>query len=115
MKAFSEGLFLSVAACLPQERLSIDSSEQTPQMSETLKDFFERTKHYWMEKFYNELPEESRMRDLKIMRRGGFELASTRYETVNPILQRLQHLELRQQQEEQGDAASSKKVDKGGV
>lgn len=35
-----------------------------------------------------------------MMRRGGFELASRRFEQLHPTLQRLEELELRQAEEE---------------
>lgn len=88
---------------LLQERFNFDDANETPKHGENLKDFFERTKQYWIEKFCNKSLEENGevIRDVKKARKAGFELAVSRYKQINPVLQRLAHLESEQKRLEE--------------
>lgn len=80
-----------------RERVSQPQDEEmTPRVNESLKDFFERSKPYWMGEVHEALGESG-----KILRRIAFEWAFKRYWEIKPTLKELEELEAELQREAQ--------------
>eukprot|EP00178_Gracilaria_changii_P027949 TRINITY_DN935_c0_g1_i2.p2 TRINITY_DN935_c0_g1~~TRINITY_DN935_c0_g1_i2.p2 ORF type:complete len:645 (+),score=134.57 TRINITY_DN935_c0_g1_i2:99-2033(+) len=67
----------------------------TPRINETLKDFFERTKSYWIGEVHEALGESG-----KALRRVAFEWAFRRYWEIKPTLKELEEIEAQIAREE---------------
>lgn len=70
-----------------RERVAQDDNF-TPKVNESLKDFFERTKPYWIGEVYEAIGESG-----KGLRRTAFEWAFKRYWEIKPTLKELEELE----------------------
>ena len=93
----------------------LDDSDRTPQLGESLADFYSRTSNYWNEKvivIQNEAVTEGKIANqeklsLKEMKREGFLLAKERFVELEPVLTRLNEIE-----EIQNSAEMNKKSNK---
>lgn len=82
---------------LLRERISETVEESsTPRVNESLKDFFERTKPYWIGEVHEALGESG-----KTLRRMAFEWAFRRYWEIKPTLKELEELEAELAREEE--------------
>lgn len=72
-----------------------ESEHFTPRVNESLKDFFERTKTYWIGEVHEALGESG-----KALRRLAFEWAFRRYWEIKPTLKELEELEAQIAREE---------------
>lgn len=85
-----------------RERVSEDD-HFTPKINESLKDFFERTRPYWMGEVHEALGESG-----KTLRRISFEWAYKRYWEIKPSLKELEELEAELAREEEMEKAFAK-------
>lgn len=80
-----------------RERVSQPESDHfTPKVNESLKDFFERTRPYWIGEVHEALGESG-----KTLRRIAFEWAFKRYWEIKPSLKELEELEAQLAREEE--------------
>lgn len=81
-----------------KERVSqnIEEEHMTPRVNESLKDFFERSKAYWIGEVHEALGESG-----KNLRRVAFEWARKRYMEIKPTLRELELLEAELAREEE--------------
>lgn len=81
-----------------KERVShnVEEEHMTPRVNETLKDFFERSKAYWIGEVHEALGESG-----KNLRRVAFEWARKRYMEIKPTLRELELLEAELAREEE--------------
>lgn len=85
-----------------RERVSEDD-HFTPKINESLKDFFERTRPYWIGEVHEALGESG-----KTLRRISFEWAYKRYWEIKPSLKELEELEAELAREEEMEKAFAK-------
>lgn len=73
------------------DRHNLENDDQTPRPNEVLSDFYSRTSDHW-----NEVASSHRAADVatKELKREGFALAQNRFEELEPVLSRLQALQL---------------------
>ncbi|KAH8548731.1 galactose oxidase [Umbelopsis sp. PMI_123] len=83
----------------------------TPNLGESLRDFYARTTEFWARKAFEE-DEEGTARG-KALRRDGFSMAEQRYQEYQPILQEIEKLKVDAGLDE-NDTIISKKVSMGG-
>ncbi|CAN8076809.1 unnamed protein product [Agarophyton chilense] len=74
---------------------STENENFTPRINESLKDFFERTKSYWIGEVHEALGESG-----KVLRRIAFEWAFRRYWEIKPTLKELEEIEAQIAREE---------------
>lgn len=74
----------------------IEEDNLTPRVNETLKDFFDRSKAYWIGEVHEALGESG-----KALRRVAFEWAFKRYWEIKPTLKELEELEAELAREEE--------------
>jgi hypothetical protein len=95
-------------------QLNLDDTNRTPAMGEAMADFYSRTSEFWTQQAAESMKEQGSNANEplshKEMKREGFALAQTRYDELSPIIERLNELEL-QQQDGEGDR-SLRKSDK---
>jgi hypothetical protein len=96
-----------------RRRLAEYPEESTPKLGEGLKDFFDRTRDYWMLTAAELLDDqvESASRDHtsstgKTVRRGGFNLAAQHFGEVQPLLAEFQELLRLEEESNAIDAAA---------
>ena len=96
-----------------RQQLNTHDSNRTPQLGETLRQFFDRTKMHWttlaVSAATSSAEEDSRKQPThseKELKRIGFGLASARFEELLPVLERLNELEAEQRSNEAGPPAS---------
>ncbi len=96
-----------------KEKLGVDNAQRTPQMGESVAEFYARTTEYWSveaAKSAGVAASDSGERlSTKELAREGFFLAKERYEELKPVLERLDELEAMQQE---GAEEKQKKKDK---
>lgn len=80
-----------------------DDDHFTPKVNESLKDFFERTRPYWIGEVHEALGESG-----KTLRRISFEWAFKRYWEIKPSLKELEELEAELAREEEMEKAFAK-------
>ena len=91
-----------------REKLQLDSSDRTPQPGENLREFFVRTKEYWLLEAASGRNESKRDQVLgKELRKIAFQHAEDRFQELFPILQQLNALEEEQRIAEEAAAAES--------
>lgn len=97
-------------------QLDLGDTNRTPAMREAMADFYSRTSEFWTQQAAERVSEHqtdaNQPLSHKEMKRGGFTLAQQRYDELRPILDRLNELEL-QQQEAEGDSSKQKGEKKG--
>ena len=110
-----------------REEYSLDDLERTPEMGESMADFYSRTAKYWASevvKVAQATPDSGNVAvnasaelSAKELRARGFDLARERYEELKPVLDSLMDLEAHQKEKKQKkkeskDSKSSKKSKK---
>jgi hypothetical protein len=80
-----------------KEKLGVDNAQRTPQMGESVAEFYARTTEYWSgeaAKSVGKAAADSGERlSAKEMAREGFLMAKVRYDELKPVLERLDELE----------------------
>lgn len=104
-KKHKKGLRQEIA-CL-NEKYQLDDENRTPIDNEPLADFYSRTSAYWNDLAAKELIGTDSELSNKELKRQGFKLAQTRYNELEPVLNRLAELNL-------SSNANKEKDDKGG-
>ncbi|KAE8991388.1 hypothetical protein PR002_g20864 [Phytophthora rubi] len=84
-----------------QEQLGLGDVDRTPQMGETLRDFFARTDATWAREVMQRPSTVEHELSIKEIKREGFLLAEARYKELLPVLERLNALELEQKEAEE--------------
>mmetsp|Transcript_4199 Transcript_4199/g.6417 ORF Transcript_4199/g.6417 Transcript_4199/m.6417 type:complete len:731 (+) Transcript_4199:102-2294(+) len=96
-----------------KEKLGVDNAQRTPQMGESVAEFYARTTEYWSVEAAKSAgvaaADSGERLSTKELAREGFLLAKERYEQLKPMLQRLDELEAMQQE---GAEEKHKKKDK---
>ncbi len=93
-----------------KEKLGVDNAQRTPQMGESVAEFYARTTEYWgVEAAKSAGTDGGERLSPKELAREGFLLAKERYEELKPVLERLDELEAMQQE---GAEEKQKKKDK---
>ncbi|TDH72428.1 uncharacterized protein CCR75_003282 [Bremia lactucae] len=96
-----------------QEQLGLHDVERTPQMGETLRDFFARTDTTWTTEIMRRPSTVEHELNMKEIKREGFVLAEARYKELSSVLERLNALEIEQREAEEMHALTKgKKKDK---
>lgn len=85
------------------ETHQLEDVNRTPQPGETLADFYARTSDYWNSKAAAQVGSDSEATPMstKEVKRGGFALARTRFDELEPIIERLMKLKLQRKQEKE--------------
>ncbi|KAE8909261.1 hypothetical protein PF005_g19087 [Phytophthora fragariae] len=91
-----------------QEQLGLGDVDRTPQMGETLRDFFARTDATWAREVMQRPSTVEHELSIKEIKREGFLLAEARYKELLPVLERLNALELEQKEAEELHALKKK-------
>jgi N-acetylneuraminic acid mutarotase len=92
-----------------QTKHDLDDESRTPSLNENLKDFFARTKEYWMEAAQSSVEQDDAVKDL---RRIAFGLCQTRFDALRPVLDKLRSFEESQKVEEAKNDKKSTSKDK---
>jgi hypothetical protein len=85
-----------------KEKLGVDNAQRTPQMGESVAEFYARTTEYWSAEAAKSAgaaaADSGERLSTKELAREGFLLAKERYEELKPVLERLDELENMQQE-----------------
>uniref|UniRef100_H3GKY0 DUF4110 domain-containing protein n=2 Tax=Phytophthora ramorum TaxID=164328 RepID=H3GKY0_PHYRM len=95
-----------------QEQLGLGDVERTLQMGENLRDFFARTDATWAREIMKRPSTTEDELSIKEIKREGFLLAEARYQELLPVLERLNALEIEQQEAEELHQLKKKKGSK---
>lgn len=97
------------------EKYGLQNEDQTQAQDESLADFYSRTAQYWNKLAAERIAATDAELSNKELKREGFKLAQSRYEEIQPVLERLAKLDLDsspKQKAETKDKKKKKKKDK---